>query len=78
MATALGLATSSHLAAQESTAAAMMIEPEAGAWKTWLLTSGDQLRPEAPPDETATQDELTQLQGMVTDRDAAVMDRISY
>ena len=25
--------------------------------KTWILESGDQLRPEAPPDETATQDE---------------------
>ena len=56
----------------------MMIEPEAGSWKTWILESGDQLRPEAPPDETATQDELAELQAMMADRDAVALDRISY
>ena len=55
-----------------------MIEPEAGSWKTWVLTSGDQLRPEAPPDEAATQDELAELKAMVADRDAAALERISY
>jgi membrane-associated phospholipid phosphatase len=43
-----------------------------------VLTSGDQLRPHDPPDEAATQSELTKLQAMVTDRDAAALDRISY
>ena len=57
MATALGLATPRTLLANEPNAATM-IEPEAGTWKTWLLTAGDQLRPEAPPDEAATQAEL--------------------
>src|SRR5215213_10359042 len=56
----------------------MMIEPEAGTWKTWILTSGDQLRPGAPPNETATQDELTKLRAMVDDRDAVTLDRIAY
>src|SRR5215213_2303239 len=56
----------------------MLIEPEAGSWKTWILTSGDQLRPEAPPDETATPAELSTLQAMVDDRDAVALDRIAY
>ena len=54
-----------------------MIEPEAGSWKTWILASGDQLRPEAPPDEPATQAELAELQGMAAGRDAVALDRIS-
>ena len=77
MATALGIATPHTLLAQETTSATM-IEPEAGSWKTWVLSSGDQLRPEAPPNETATKDELAELQAKVADRDAAVLDRISY
>jgi hypothetical protein len=77
IATVLGLATPHRmLASQASTE--MMIEPGAGSWKTWILESGDQLRPAAPPDETATQAELTKLQAMVADRDADVLDRISY
>jgi membrane-associated phospholipid phosphatase len=43
--------------------AAPPIEPGAGTWKTWILASGDQLRPSAPPDAAATD---------------AEMDRISY
>ncbi len=61
IAAGLGLASPHRtLAGQASTE--MMIEPEAGSWKTWILESGDQFRPDAPPDETATQDELTQAQ----------------
>jgi membrane-associated phospholipid phosphatase len=77
MATALGLATPHTLHADDITPTTM-IEPEAGSWKTWVLSSGDQLRPEAPPDETATKDELAELQAKVADRDAAALDRISY
>jgi membrane-associated phospholipid phosphatase len=77
VATALGLATPHGLHADEI-ASTTMIEPEAGSWKTWVLTAGDQLRPEAPPDETATNDELAELQAKVADRDAAALDRISY
>lgn len=77
MATALGLAAPSALRASE-TASATMIEPNAGTWKTWILASGDQLRPEAPPDEAATQAELARLQDMAADRDATALERISY
>ena len=57
LATALGVASPRGLQASED-ASAPMIEPDAGTWKTWLLSSGDQLRPEAPPDESATAEEL--------------------
>jgi hypothetical protein len=29
------------------------VEPNAGKWKTWVLSSGDQLRLPPPPDEAA-------------------------
>src|SRR5687768_7226109 len=76
IAAGLGLASPHRtLAGQASTE--MMIEPEAGSWKTWILESGDQLRPEAPPDQAATQDELTKHQSMSTDRASDAPDSIS-
>src|SRR3954470_14102825 len=45
LATAVGLAAPGGLRASEDTSATM-IEPDAGTWKTWLLSSGDQFRPE--------------------------------
>src|SRR5687767_12441483 len=76
VATALGLAPRDLRASD--TSSAEMIEPEAGSWKTWVLTSGDQLRPDPPLDEIATQKELVTLQEMVADRDAAALDLVSY
>jgi membrane-associated phospholipid phosphatase len=60
------------VAAQEG-----QVEPNAGTWATWVLESGDQFRPDAPPDEAATADEIAQLKEMVADRDAA-MQQITY
>jgi membrane-associated phospholipid phosphatase len=76
LATAVGLATPHGLRACATSAA--MIEAEAGTWQTWVLTSGDQLRPESPPDEAATQDELAELHAKAADRDAAALGRIAY
>src|SRR5258705_12444971 len=50
----------------------------AGTWKTWVLTSGDQLRLDAPPDDAATADEITQLQDMAAKRDDAALQQIAY
>jgi membrane-associated phospholipid phosphatase len=61
-----------------TTAQVDQIEPRAGTWQTWVLSSGDQLRPAAPPDEAATAAELAALQAMVADRDADALDRIVY
>jgi hypothetical protein len=54
------------------------VEPGAGAWQTWVLDSGSQLRLPPPPGEAETQAELAQLQEAAARRDAAALDRISY
>ena len=70
--------TPSEILAGGTAAQAAMIEPKAGTWNTWLLTSGDQFRPGEPPDEAATQEELTELLAMAAERDAAALDRVAY
>ena len=54
------------------------IQPQAGAWKTWLLSSGRQLRPSPPPDRAATEAELRELKALAGRRDGAALDRIAY
>jgi membrane-associated phospholipid phosphatase len=55
----LALATIVPLAAQT--------EPNAGAWKTWILTSGSELRVPAPPDPVGTADEIAWLKTFMRD-----------
>jgi membrane-associated phospholipid phosphatase len=74
---ALGLAAPRRAIAADAPPQTM-IEPGAGTWQTWLLTSGDELRPEAPPDAATTEDELTKLLDIAADRDGAALDRVSY
>ncbi|MCX6049340.1 MAG: vanadium-dependent haloperoxidase [Chloroflexi bacterium] len=54
------------------------IEPGAGKWQTWVLKSGSELRPAAPPDKAATQKELAELQTLASQRDAKALDQIAY
>jgi len=54
------------------------IEPKAGAWKTWLLRSGDQFRLPAPPDATASSAEVTELKKLAASRDAAALASIDF
>jgi membrane-associated phospholipid phosphatase len=54
------------------------IEPGAGAWHTWVLESGSELRLEPPPGTQATRDELRELRTLVEQRDAAALDQITY
>jgi membrane-associated phospholipid phosphatase len=54
------------------------IEPAAGSWNTWLLSSGSELRLPPPPDAGATQTEVAELQALASQRDAAMLDRVSY
>jgi hypothetical protein len=66
---------------QPATAAAVKVEPvdpKAGSWKTWLLSSGNQFRRPAPPDQAATQAEIKQLKDMVAQRDAAALALITF
>jgi hypothetical protein len=50
-------------------------EPGAGAWRTWFLQSGSDLRPPPPPDGVA---ELSVVRGMLGSLDEAAHDRIVY
>src|SRR5262245_18993849 len=52
------------------------IEPLAGTWKTWVLTSGSQLRLPLPPNDVSA--ELGELRSLESQRTAAVMDQVSF
>jgi membrane-associated phospholipid phosphatase len=52
--------------------------PQAGAWATWVLESGDQFRLDTPPDEAATADEIAQLVDLAASRDEDALTKIAY
>lgn len=54
------------------------IEPNAGTWKTWVLKSGNELRPAAPPNDAATKKELADMQALTAKRDAKALNQIAY
>jgi membrane-associated phospholipid phosphatase len=64
--------------AASSQPAAGLVEPGAGAWRTWVLRSGDQVRLPAPPDAAATDAELAQVRALASQRDAAALDTIRF
>src|SRR5262245_7594579 len=66
------------LASGERPLAAAQVEPGAGAWPTWLIASGAELRLPPPPDRAATQAELAELEALAARRDAAALDRVSF
>src|SRR5436190_5091317 len=55
---------------------AQPVEPLAGTWKTWVLTSGSQLRLPLPPNDVSS--ELGELRALESQRTAAVMDQVSF
>ncbi|HZS04350.1 MAG TPA: vanadium-dependent haloperoxidase [Blastocatellia bacterium] len=54
------------------------VEPQAGRWKTWVLSSGSQFRPTRPPDGLAQEFEIRNLITRTNRRDAAALDAISF
>ena len=57
---------------------AQTIDPGAGSWRTWVLSSGKDLRLAAPPDAQATATETRELRSLAGQRDARARDRIQY
>lgn len=57
-------------------ALAGQVEPGAGHWRTWVLTSGHQFRPPAPP--SGTRAELERLRTLARQRDATTLNNIGY
>jgi membrane-associated phospholipid phosphatase len=60
------------------TAAADGIEPQAGTWQTWVLTSGAQFRLPPPPDQPTSAGEIAQLKSLATQRDDAARAKIAF
>jgi hypothetical protein len=56
------------------------VEPNAGSWKTWVLTSGRELRVEPPPAAAATAGEIAWLKNYITEagRSAEAMKQMRY
>jgi len=55
-----------------------LVEPGAGNWKTWVLSSGREVPVAPPPGASATQHEIAQLKELVSQRNASALDRIDY
>jgi len=58
--------------------ASAQIEPSAGQWKTWVLTSGSQFRLPAPPGRDESKEEIQVLEKLAEQRDAAAVDLIKF
>jgi membrane-associated phospholipid phosphatase len=57
---------------------AALSDQNAGSWRTWVLTSGREVRLSPPPDASATAAELEQLRGIAGQLDAKAQERIAY
>ena len=66
------------LATVANAGAASFTEPEAGAWKTWVISSGSQMRLAPPPDQYATAAELDHVRQAAASRDAPALADIAY
>lgn len=73
-----GTATGLSAASWASTVDARQIEPNADTLTTWLLSSGDQFRPGAPPDHAAATTEIDELTAMAAQRDDESLERIAF
>ena len=54
------------------------VEPTAGQWKTWVISSGSALRLPAPPAADATASELLQVRQGLGTRDQATLNQIRF
>jgi len=57
---------------------AARIEPKAGTWKTWAISSGKDYRVVPPPNDAATRGELEWLEQAVSEKDSRISDQISF
>jgi membrane-associated phospholipid phosphatase len=54
------------------------IEPGAGAWRTWVISSGSSINVPPPPGAHASRAELKQLHTLASARSSAVLDKIDF
>ncbi len=55
------------------------VEPKAGSWKTWVISSGKDFRvPPPPPDAAATLEELAWLKSFSQDKDPRIDEQVRF
>ena len=54
------------------------IEPKAGTWKTWAISSGKDFRAPAPPDAAATRAEAETVRRFIAEKDQRISGQITY
>ena len=54
------------------------VEPDAGSWRTWVISSGADHRVAPPPGPAATQAELRSLRELLRQNDAQAQAQIAY
>lgn len=68
----------SNMLAPAAAAYSTAIEPGAGGWKTWVITSGAQMKTPAPPGAKATKEELSELLSLQSQRSQSALERVRY
>jgi membrane-associated phospholipid phosphatase len=54
------------------------IEPNAGSWKTWVISSGKDFRVPPPPDAAATAAELAWLKTLTQEKDLTIAEQVRF
>ena len=54
------------------------VEPNAGNWQTWIVSSGNQMRLTAPPGDADTAAELQSLKQIMASADDAARAQVTY
>src|SRR5258706_2566783 len=57
---------------------AAQIEPKAGTWKTWAISSGKDFRVPPPPDATATRREVEGVARFIAEKDPRIADQVTF
>jgi membrane-associated phospholipid phosphatase len=57
---------------------AQQVEPNAGKWRTWVISSGKDYRVPPPPSPSATQFELRELQKLVGSNNSQSLEQIKF
>ncbi|HLH53535.1 MAG TPA: hypothetical protein VKY92_07960, partial [Verrucomicrobiae bacterium] len=54
------------------------LEPNAGSWRTWVISSGKDFRVPPPPGERETRKELKALEELISHNDAQAQQQIEF
>src|SRR5215213_7731773 len=54
------------------------VEPNAGKWKTWFISSGKEYKLPPPPDAAATKEELKKIVSVQKKNDSAAVQKILF